>query len=165
MGDKDFSRAWFRFLRRWADWGCASDWCGLRVFEPFQSGYLHCHCLVDYRFPIDAMRRMALMTGIGRMHVRRAWQGDGCYLGDYMQKTGFRLPGVKSWAKLGNWEHVRKNDLRLETEFTARLSYLQTVALRQVQPQRQRFVQALVVARRMEREDYLELGRRYCASL
>jgi len=127
MGDKEFSTSWHRFMTRLNAWGCEYDWAGLRVFEPFQSGFLHCHAVFDYRFPVRAMRRLAEHTGIGRIHVRRAVATDGSYLEKYIRKENGRLgSGIRQWAKLGDWQHTRVKDVEIISDQAALFRYLYT---------------------------------------
>src|SRR5688500_14131876 len=57
MADWQFTAAWHRFLTRWSRWGYGDGFRGVRVFEPFQTGHLHCHAVINRRVAVEALRR------------------------------------------------------------------------------------------------------------
>ncbi|MBI5769101.1 MAG: hypothetical protein HZA93_15010 [Verrucomicrobia bacterium] len=134
MSDRQFAQAWNRYLTRWNGWGMGEGFKGLRVFEPFQSGRLHCHALINERFAVQAMRRVSAGTGIGRIHVRRAKPSDAHYLAKYMHKSQWKLPdGCRMWAKFGGWSHIPANRIEVQSDlatltraaFRTRYSHIQ----------------------------------------
>jgi len=117
MSDRLFALAVNRFLRRWERWGRPDEFKAVRVYEPFKSGFLHCHFICNDRFSVQAMRRIAHGTGIGRLHVRRASTTDAGYLLKYLGKCRGRLgEGLRTWAKWGaGWTHTRVRDVVVES--------------------------------------------------
>lgn len=124
MDDYQFARAWHRFSSRWARWGLGEGFKGVRVFEPFKSGRLHCHAVINTRFAVDAMRRVAAGTGIGRIHVRRAKPHDAEYLAKYMFKLAGRLPdNRRAWDKIGAWRHTAIGNVEIQSTQTSMVRY------------------------------------------
>jgi len=117
MGDNAFSRVIRRVLRKWAYRGYPVGFRAIRVFEPFKSGYLHCHFVTNTRIGVREMRRICEGTGIGRIDVRRCNTGVADYLCKYLRKDN-RLPGLRTWAKWGKWEHVRVNNVEIDSQET-----------------------------------------------
>jgi len=124
MGDNRFSRAVEAFCTAWrnhmrdkhgldkAGWG--PGFKAIRVYEPFKSGFLHCHMVCNTRLPVREIRRIALGTGIGIVDVRRCNSGIADYLCKYLRKEN-ALPGVRTWAKWGDWQHVQVNNVEVDS--------------------------------------------------
>lgn len=97
-----------------------ADFAALRVFQHHEgdgerSGLLHAHMVCNARLPVTELRRLAYGTGIGQvMDVRRAKRGLEDYLCRYMARDG-GLFGIRTWAKLGYWEHCRKTDIEVHS--------------------------------------------------
>ena len=145
MADWQFARAWRRLEQRL--WKKMPVWWegieGLRVFEPFDSGFLHCHALLNKYINVDSMRRWKVNTGIGRIHVRRAREGDGDYLAKYLAKAGGKLASrVRMWGKIGDWQHTRKNRVVIESDEACHLRAAYRVRFGHVENQVVRFMLA-----------------------
>jgi|CZKI01.1.fsa_nt_gi hypothetical protein len=113
--DWQFARGWAYFqsrLRKRFDGGL----CGLRVFQRFNGwgarhGELHCHAVVNQWVYVRTLRYLARGTGIGQvMKVLEAKSGLEDYLARYMSREG-RLEGIRSWARIGCWDHCRVRDV------------------------------------------------------
>lgn len=125
MGDNRFARAVQAFCTKLRNGmytergqekpGWPEGFMALRVFEPFQSGYLHCHFVCNLRLPAKWIWRIAEGTGIGRVDVKRCNVGVADYLCKYLRKEHV-LPGLRTWAKWGNWEHVRVNNVEVDSQ-------------------------------------------------
>jgi len=133
MSDAQFAAAWNRFsekLRYVYRWEPLTM---LRAFEPFQSGFLHCHAIIDRRIPVDLVRRLARNTGIGRVHVRRCVSTDADYLAHYLGKASWRLPdGRKAWAALGLERHTRVCDVETDSNEARNMRWAYDVLFRHV---------------------------------
>jgi len=108
MSDRLFAKSVKRFLDRWARWGQPKGFKALRIYEPFQSGFLHCHFVTNVRLSIQALRRIAYQTGIGRIHVhpKPVTPALAHYMLKYMGKNRSALGGgLRTWAKWGKWQH------------------------------------------------------------
>lgn len=119
MSDRLFALCVQRFIVRWKRWGQGKAFKALRIFEPFQSGFLHCHFVVNGRFSVKAMRRIAWRTGIGRIHVhpKPVTPLLGYYLCKYMGKNRAKLgKGLRTWAKWGQWQHTLVRNVEVESE-------------------------------------------------
>ena len=124
MGDNRFARAVNKFCVGWqthmrnkhglatASWG--QGFMAMRVFEPFKSGFLHCHFVCNKRLPVKEIRRICEGTGIGRVDVKRCNPGVADYLCKYLRKEN-SLPGLRSYAKWGNWQHVAVNNVEVDS--------------------------------------------------
>jgi len=124
MGDNRFVRAVHTFCFNWRNhmrdkhgleksgWG--PGFMAMRVFEPFKSGFLHCHFVCNRRLPVREIRRIAEKTGIGRIDVKPCNPGVADYLCKYMRKEHV-LPGIRTFAKWGDWEHVRINNVEVDS--------------------------------------------------
>lgn len=117
MGDNAFARAVDRLNKKWNNVGRPENFMALRVFEPFKSGYLHCHFVTNCRIGVRQMRRLAEGTGIGRIDVRVCNVGVADYLCKYLRKDHV-LPGLRTWAKWGNWQHVCVNNVEIDSRET-----------------------------------------------
>lgn len=117
MGDNAFARSVNRLCIKWVKHGRADDFMALRVFEPFKSGYLHCHFVTNKRIGVREMRRLAEGTGIGRIDVRVCNTGVADYLCKYLRKDHV-LPGLRTWAKWGKWEHAKVNNIEIDSRET-----------------------------------------------
>lgn len=126
MGDNRFARAVNAFCKAWrhrvsgsrsyGTWG--PGFMAIRVFEPFKSGYLHCHFVCNRRLPAKDVWDVAAGTGIGRVDVRVCNVGVADYLCKYLRKE-HQLPGRRrTWAKWGDWEHVRINNVEIDSAET-----------------------------------------------
>jgi hypothetical protein len=122
LGDKEFARRWNAFGRSMARVYGRESWRGLRVFEPFQSGWLHCHFVIGKRVSWYEVQRIAIRCGLGQVvHVRKAVASDREYLAKYLGKSSGKLSkGVRQWAALGRGWHCRKTDVLIEGEQAAK---------------------------------------------
>jgi len=66
---------------------------------------------------VRQMRRMAEGTGIGRIDVRKCNTGVADYLCKYLRKE-HNLPGLRTWAKWGHWEHAKVNNIEIDSRET-----------------------------------------------
>jgi len=126
----------FTFKNTYPDWWYPVAWsrfsrdvknlyggyiCGLRVVEPHPNGHgLHYHLLVNRRMSIYFIRRIGERYGMGRISVdkRPAGPHSGKYLSKYLVKDVERpLHGVARWGPFGNFCHVRKNDVVIESPY------------------------------------------------
>lgn len=126
MPDWRFALAVNRFCQRWQRYGNRpSSFKALRVFEPFKSGYLHCHFVVNDRYSVRALRRVAFGTGIGRIHVhpKKVTPALAIYLLKYIGKNRSKLEGgLRSWAKWGpDWQHSKVCNIEVDSEETRHL--------------------------------------------
>ena len=155
MDDARFAAAWNKFNRRWQNTGRDSEgFKGLRVFEPFKSGFLHCHVVINQRVSVNFLRALALGTGLGRMNVRLAGEGDGAYLAKYMAKSQWKLAGGRRmWGKLGRWEHTKICNVEIDSPGSAYFRYAYHVLCHHIANPRQRYVQARVMAFKLMREE------------
>jgi len=126
MGDNRFARAVEKFCTNWRNhmylkhglerpsWG--ADFMAMRVFEPFKSGYLHCHFVCNKRLPVREIRRICEGTGIGRVDVKRCNPGVADYLCKYLRKE-HGLPGRRrAGAKWGEgWQHVKVANVEVDS--------------------------------------------------
>lgn len=117
MGDNAFARAVDRLNKKWSNYGRPEDFRAIRVFEPFKSGYLHCHFVTNFRMGVRQMRRLAEGTGIGRIDVKVCNVGVADYLCKYLRKEHM-LPGLRTWAKWGRWEHAKVNNIVIDSQET-----------------------------------------------
>lgn len=125
MGDNRFARAVNSFCTRFGTvmrdergqekTGWPPGFMAIRVFEPFKSGYLHCHFVCNMRLPAKMIWRIAAGTGIGRVDVKRCNTGVADYLCKYLRKEHV-LPGLRTWAKWGNWQHVKVNNVEVDSQ-------------------------------------------------
>lgn len=132
MGDNRFARAVNSFCKKFGNAvrdelgqekaGWPPGFMAIRVFEPFKSGFLHCHFVCNMRLPAKMVWRIAAGTGIGRVDVRRCNPGVADYLCKYLRKEHV-LPGLRTWAKWGNWEHVRVNNVEVDSQETRLLKW------------------------------------------
>lgn len=153
MHDWQFAKAWNRFLIRWNKWGYGEGFKGLRVFEPFQSGQLHSHAVINTRFAVDAMRRVAVGTGIGRIHVRRAYPHDAEYLAKYMFKLSGKLPdNIRAWDKIGTWRHTAIRNVEIKSTQAEMVRYAYNIVFSGEARQTVRFMRSRRWAQRMYAE-------------
>jgi len=117
MGDNAFARAVNRLCIKWVKHGRADGFKAIRVFEPFKSGYLHCHFVTNTRIGVREMRRLAEGTGIGRIDVRVCNVGVADYLCKYLRKESM-LPGLRTWAKWGKWQHAKVHNIEIDSHET-----------------------------------------------
>lgn len=112
-----YGPSWHRFSRWLVRDYTSDDFAALRVWERHPQGHgLHVHMLCNERLDVNHMRQGAVHFGLGYvLHVRKAIPKDAGYLSKYMTKDG-RIPGVRQWAKLGNWEHVKCCDLEFHSK-------------------------------------------------
>jgi hypothetical protein len=117
VSDDEFCRSWRVFQRRiLKPFERCGGLCGLRVFEPFKSGFLHCHMLVNRRLDIEWMNLRRWGTSLGNLDVRRAVATDGQYLAKYMFKAGKLPKGRRAWGTFGNWQKTRVRDVEVHSE-------------------------------------------------
>lgn len=153
LSDREFADAFNRFNRLWAKVR-DGNFKGLRVFEPHKSGLLHAHVIINQRWDVNLIRRMALKAGLGRIHVRRACDGDGEYLSKYLRKNMNALAkGVRAWGKLGRWEHTKICNVEIDSPGSAYFRYAYHVLCHHIANPRQRYVQARVAAFRLMKEE------------
>lgn len=125
QSDRCFARSVHRFTLKMQH-RCGGAWPegfrAVRVFEPFKSGFLHCHFIANRRWPVQEIRRIAEGTGIGRIDVRVCNSGVADYLCKYLRKAA-KLPNVRTWAKWGRWEHVRVGNVEVDSNETRVLKW------------------------------------------
>ena len=129
LGDKEFAKRWHHFVVTANRAMGAGVFFGLRVFERFQTGWLHCHFVVGVRLSWYAVQRWCLRAGLGYVvHVRKAVASDRSYLAKYLSKSSGKLAkGVRQWAALGRGWHCRGVDVEIigqEVEKRRRLASL-----------------------------------------
>lgn len=132
MGDNRFARAVNMFCRKFGTAmrderghekaGWPPGFMAIRVFEPFKSGFLHCHFVCNMRLPAKMVWRIAAGTGIGRVDVKRCNPGVADYLCKYLRKEHV-LPGLRTWAKWGNWQHAKVNNIVVDSQETRLLKW------------------------------------------
>lgn len=97
---------------------------GVRVFELHPSGHgLHVHVATGQWFDVNAVRRICLRFGWGRLHVEKWDNADkekaSAYMGKYLGKSlkGFSgLKGMRWWSVFGSVpDRVRVCDVRIES--------------------------------------------------
>lgn len=135
MGDNRFARAVESFCNGFRNYmrdklgqersGWPPGFMAIRVFEPFKSGFLHCHFVCNMRLPAKMVWRIAAGTGIGRVDVKRCNPGVADYLCKYLRKE-HALPGVRTWAKWGNWKHVLVGNIEVDSQETRLLKWCRT---------------------------------------
>lgn len=111
---------WKRFLcdgllKIWPD--CR----GLRVVQVHPGGHgLHFHALLNKRLPVQIVRRLAARYHFGRIHVRRAREGDGAYLARYLSRSAGGIgKGARKWAAVGGFRACRVRDIEPSSRFHA----------------------------------------------
>ncbi len=109
-------RTWNRFTNL-LHGNTSERFAALRVWELHPGGHgLHVHMLTNERIDVNVVRCLLARAGMGVVcHVRGARLGDEAYMAKYMRK-GRRIPGVRQWAKLGKWQHVRCGGLVFESQ-------------------------------------------------
>jgi hypothetical protein len=119
------------------------DFQGLRVFEQNQRPGIHVHMVCNKRISTWLVKRLAIPHGLGRDDVRRCVEGDGDYLAKYLTK-GSSVPGMRMWAKIGDWDHERVHDVQVISKES---NFLRAAYLDASGPHGQRFVAARVALR------------------
>jgi len=159
MSDRLFSVCINRFLVRFDRMGLKQDFKAIRVYEPFQSGYLHCHFVCDKRLSVQMLRRVAWQTGIGRIHVRKAVSSDAGYLMKYLGKCRGKLgAGLRTWATWGDWSHTLVRNVEVTSPDTDLMRECYARARQEVRESRDNLTgehQCYYVARIPSRQAYV----------
>ena len=151
--DEGFLMGWKLFLDRWRYRRGGTLPCGLRVFEPFQSGELHAHAVINEWVSVNLLRDLARNTNIGPvMQVRRAWSGDAHYLAKYMTKTQRRLASRRRvWAKFGPWAHCRVRDVQVGGAYAELMRFAYQVVAPIAKSQKRRWFEAKLLGEQLHR--------------
>jgi hypothetical protein len=101
--------------RKWSD---QMGVPGVRVVEVHPGGHgLHFHLLIARRVDVNEVRRLAIRAGFGRIHVRKAKQGDAEYMAKYLAKGDDGLKrGTRRWGNFGTFKGTRVKDIVIESE-------------------------------------------------
>lgn len=90
---------------------------GVRVVEVHPGGHgLHFHLLVARRLSVDEVRRLAIRSGFGRIHVQKARQNHGEYMAKYLAKSDDGLKrGCRRWGNFGSFKGTAVKDIVIES--------------------------------------------------
>jgi hypothetical protein len=119
------------------------DLIGVRVFEMHRHHGLHIHMVCTRRIEVDAVRRLAHLSGFGRIHVKRIHADQVHYIAKYLGKqarhpafrkgsrlniygepeldpSGREIPqgARQAWAAFGKWDKTRIKDVHFDTPWT-----------------------------------------------
>ena len=114
MDIKDVRKRWNYLLtllrRKWP------QFCGLRVYEMHETHGLHVHLVTNRYVRVEDVRRLAIKSGWGRIHVQRIQADRAAYLAKYLGKDREPcLKGWRLWAGFGDWDWSRVKDIVLES--------------------------------------------------
>lgn len=112
-----YANSWDRFAHSLIQNYTRDDFEALRVWERHPGGHgIHVHALCNERLDVNLIRELTVRYGLGKVvHVRKAVRKDVSYLTKYMTKDQ-AIPGLRMWAKMGCWAHVKGSDLEFESK-------------------------------------------------
>ena len=128
-------KAWSAFLKKLRRMKRYIKFNGLRVFElhPGEKGDpgghgLHIHVITSCFLQVNQVRKLWVLFGGGRVHVKPIPAVSAGYLGKYLVKAGRSdcFKGARMWAAFGGCEHTKVKDVTIDSHWTQTYAFLKS---------------------------------------